>query len=99
MLAERTNLSVQTISKYRNDLEPTATLPNTVALCNGLKLQKYYALDLLRKAKHPIDMFTPMNMALDWLIAEHPDDTLEQWQMKLNEFKIPLTLPGCKKAG
>ena len=95
-LAERTNISVQTISKYRNDIEPTASFPNVVALCNGLKLQKYYALDLLRKAKHPLDVFTPMNMAVDWLIGEHPDDTLEQWQMKLIEFKVPLTLPGCK---
>lgn len=88
MLAERTNISVQTISKYRNDIEPTASFPNAVALCNGLKLHKYYALDLLRKAKHPLDAFTQMNMAVDWLIGEHPDDTLEQWQMKLMNLRF-----------
>lgn len=95
-LAARTNISTVSISGYKNSVEPTIDFARAVALCNGLKLHRIYALDMMRKAKHSLETFTPVNMMVDWLFTHHPDDTLEQWQIKLNESHTSLTLPGCK---
>lgn len=94
-LSARTNISTVTISGYRNTLSPKITLERAVALCNGLKLEKHYSHDLMKKAG--FDLSTPniTYFMIGWVIDEHPDDTLQQWQDKFNDAKVNVKLPGC----
>ena len=70
-------------------------MERAVALCNGLKLEKHYSHDLLKKAG--FDLSTPniTYYMIGWVIDEHPDDTLQQWQDKLTEANVKIKLPGC----
>ena len=95
-LASRCNLSPQTISTYRNELNPSVKFENAVALCNGLKLNKLYAFDFMKKAGHDLGVIAPRNMVAKYIIEEHPDDTLQQWQDKFVEFGTDVKLPKCK---
>lgn len=94
-LSARTNISTVTISGYRNTLSPKITLERAVALCNGLKLEKHYSHDLMKKAG--FDLSTPniIYYMIGWVIDEHPDDTLQQWQDKFNDAHVNVKLPGC----
>ena len=94
-LSFRTNISTVSISEYRNTLSPKISLERAVALCNGLKLEKHYSHDLLKKAG--FDLSTPniTYYMIGWVIDEHPDDTLQQWQDKLTEANVKIKLPGC----
>ncbi|MBD5481431.1 MAG: hypothetical protein HDR15_02680 [Lachnospiraceae bacterium] len=94
-LAERSNLSTVSISTYRNATNPKVEMGTALALCNGLKLQRYYGRDFMRKAGYDLDNPSPQNFIAEWLIVEHPDDTLQQWQEKINKAKIPIKIPGC----
>ena len=94
-LSARTNISTVSISEYRNTLSPKISLERAVALCNGLKLEKHYSHDLLKKAG--FDLSTPniTYFMIGWVIDEHPDDTLQQWQDKLSDAHVNVKLPGC----
>ena len=94
-LSARTNISTVTISGYRNNLTPNISLESAVALCNGLKLEKHYSHDLMKKAG--FDLSTPniLYFMIGWVIDEHPDDTLQQWQDKFTDAKLKIKLPGC----
>lgn len=82
-LSARTNISTVSISDYRNTLSPKITLERATALCNGLKLEKHYAHDLMKKAGYDLSTPNITYYMVGWVIDEHPDDTLQQWQDKL----------------
>ena len=94
-LSARTNISTVSISEYRNTLSPKITLERAVALCNGLKLEKHYSHDLLKKAGYDLSTPNITYYMIGWVIDEHPDDTLQQWQDKLNDAHVNVKLPGC----
>ncbi|MEE1249129.1 MAG: helix-turn-helix transcriptional regulator [Lachnospiraceae bacterium] len=94
-LAARTNISTVSISDYRNTMSPKITLERATALCNGLKLEKHYAHDLMRKAGYDLSTPNIIYFMVGWVIDEHPDDTLQQWQDKFNDAHINVKLPGC----
>lgn len=94
-LSGRTGISTVSISEYRNSLSPKIGIEKALALCNGLKLEKHYSRDLMKKAGY--DLSTPNfhYFIVGWILDEHPDDTPEQWQQKLDEANIKITLPKC----
>jgi len=94
-LSARTNISTVSISEYRNTLTPKISIERAVALCNGLKLEKHYSHDLMKKAGYDLSTPSMLNFMIGWVIDEHPDDTLQQWQDKLTEANIKIKLPGC----
>ncbi len=94
-LADRTNISTVSISEYRNTITPKISIERAVALCNGLKLEKHYSHDLMKKAGYDLSTPSMLNFMIGWIIDEHPDDTLQQWQDKLTEANIKIKLPGC----
>ena len=95
-MGEKANLSSQTISQYRNDELPNMTLGSAAALCNGLKLERHYAHDLMKKARY--DLLSPgLDIyMISWLIDEHIGDNLQEWQDKLVEANIKVQIPGCE---
>ena len=94
-LSARTNISTVSISEYRNTLSPKISLERAVALCNGLKLEKHYSHDLMKKAGFDLSIPNITYYMIGWVIDEHPDDTLQQWQDKFNDAKVNVKLPGC----
>lgn len=94
-LSARTNISTVSISDYRNTLSPKITLERATALCNGLKLEKHYAHDLMKKAGYDLSTPNITYYMVGWVIDEHPDDTLQQWQDKFNDAHVNVKLPGC----
>lgn len=94
-LSGRTNISTVSISNYRNTLSPKITLESAAALCNGLKLERHYSHDLMKKAGYDLSTPNITNYMISWVIDEHSDDTLQQWQDKLNDAKVKINLPGC----
>lgn len=97
-LAERTYISPVSISKYINHPEENITLGYALALCNGLKLHEFYAMDFMKKAGH--DMLeraaNPIYIYAWFLISNHPDDTVDQWMEKIKESKINIKMPTIK---
>lgn len=96
-LAYRSNISAVSISGYRNNPSPQIKLESAMALCNALKLNKYYSHDMLKKAGYDLGTANIQYFMVSWLIDEHPDDTLQQWQDKLDDANVKLKLPGCKQ--
>lgn len=94
-LSARTNISTVSISEYRNTLTPKISLERAVALCNGLKLEKHYSHDLMKKAGYDLSTPNITYYMIGWVIDEHPDDTLQQWQDKFNDANVKVKLPGC----
>lgn len=94
-LSARTNISPVSISEYRNTLTPKISLERAVALCNGLKLEKHYSHDLMKKAGYDLSTPNITYYMIGWVIDEHPDDTLQQWQEKFNDANVKVKLPGC----
>lgn len=94
-LSARTNISPVSISEYRNTLTPKISLERAVALCNGLKLEKHYSHDLIKRAGYDLSTPNITYYMIGWVIDEHPDDTLQQWQEKFNDANVKVKLPGC----
>lgn len=94
-LSARTNISTVSISEYRNTLSPKISLERATALCNGLKLEKHYSHDLMKKAGYDLSTPNITYYMIGWVIDEHPDDTLQQWQDKFNDAHVNVKLPGC----
>ena len=94
-LSARTNISTVTISGYRNNPTPNISIESAIALCNGLKLERHYSHDLMKKAGYDLSIPNIMYFTIGWVIDEHSDDTLQQWQDKLTEAKVNIKLPGC----
>ena len=95
ILAERSGLSARTISDYRNNESLIKELPTVMALCIGLNLHHFYAEDLVEKAGHQWKK-TPEHMLYRWLLASHSDETLRQWNKRLEDAGISQRLPSNK---
>ena len=90
-LSGRSNLSTQTISELRNKTDKTVSIQTLLKLFIGLNLNKEYCYDLMKK----IGMDFPKTMEgrfFKWLVDEHTDETIERWQMYLNQAKLKVTL-------
>lgn len=90
-LSGRSNLSTQTISELRNKTDKSVSIQTLLKLFIGLNLNKEYCYDLMKK----IGMEFPKTMEgrfFKWLVDEHTDETIERWQMYLNQAKLKVSL-------
>ena len=90
-LAERSNMSVTTIKKYRNGKVSDPSIDNLMAIFIGLNLSEKYCDDLLTKAGRQLND-TDLHRIYRILIHGHTDGTIEQWNMVLESAgfeKIP----------
>lgn len=90
-LSGRSYISTVSISGYRNDKKPS--IDQAMALCNGLKLAPPYAKDLMKKAGYDLSNVSRKNLIITFLLDYHMDDTIEQWQEKINTAELNLSLP------
>lgn len=87
-LAERSGLSDTTIKKYRSGKTSNPPIENVMAICIGLNLKKSYANDMLSKCSYSLNN-SSRDLAYRFLLENHTDGTLEQWNMILDAFKQP----------
>lgn len=91
-LSWRSGLSTPTISKYLNDNDCTKKIENVLAVGKALQLNPVYMQDLLVKSNVGIPN-THTRIMLNYLIWNHSDDTIEEWQEKLDQANVNLKLP------
>lgn len=91
-LSDRCHLSVQTLSKYINDNSIDRKYANVVAVCKALCLHPVFFEDLLTKAGFD-GKWSQATFFIKQLIWGHPDDSVEEWQRKINDAHINLQLP------
>lgn len=86
-LNKRTQLSEQFISNLRNNKVHNITLQTLMKLFVGLNLAPDYCFDLMEKAKVG---FPPSNEGkfFRWLVMEHTNNTVMQWQRYLDAAGI-----------
>ena len=91
-LSHRSHISTQTISKYINNGSAEKKYQNVVAICKALCMNPVFMEDLIAKAgfdkKHDAVAFF-----VKFLIWNHPDDSVDEWQQKINDAHVPLQLP------
>ena len=88
-------LSTTTISKYLNDNDCAKKLENVIAIGKALRLSPAYMQDLIMKSN--VGIFnTHTGIMLNILIWNHSDDTIEEWQEKLDQAHVNLKLPHPK---
>lgn len=86
-LSERTQLSEQFISNLRNNKVDNITLQTLMKLFVGLNLAEKFCSDLMRKA----GICFPPGAKGDfyrWLVMSHTDETVMQWQRRLDAAGI-----------
>lgn len=49
----------------------------------------------MKKAGYDLSTPNITYYMIGWVIDEHPDDTLQQWQDKFNDANVKVKLPGC----
>ena len=91
-LSWKSGLSTPTISKYLNDNDCTKKLENVLAVGKALRLSPAYMQDLLMKSNVGISN-THTRIMLNYLIWNHSDDSIEEWQAKLDQANVNLKLP------
>lgn len=84
----RCGVSTVTISGYRNGVDPSGEKGTVLALCKALYLREYEAIHLLSLAGFNIETMAVSNIFVRHLIANHMDDTWEQWVEKLLMAKV-----------
>lgn len=94
-LSYQCHLSTQTISKYINQSNAEKKYENVVALCKGLFIHPVFMEDLIAKAGFDRKSDT-VAFTVKFLIWNHPDDSVEEWQKKLDDAHVPLKLPKKK---
>ncbi|MDE6748099.1 MAG: hypothetical protein K2K21_03415 [Lachnospiraceae bacterium] len=92
-LAFRCHLSVQTISKYLNHNGEKKKYENVLAVGKALCLHPIYMEDLIKKAGFSTDKSDRASIIVKFLIWHHPDDTIEEWQEKLDDAHVSIKLP------
>ncbi len=90
-LSERSKISTQTISELRNKTDKPVKIETLLKLFIGLNLNKEYCYDLMGKAGIAFPK-TMTGRFYKWLVDEHTDETIERWQLYLNQAGINLTL-------
>lgn len=93
VLSERSNISEQTISELRNKTDKPVKIETLLKLFIGLNLNKEYCYDLMDKAGITFPK-TMTGRFYKWLVDEHTDETIQRWQLYINQAGINLTL--CK---
>ena len=94
-LSYDSGISTTTISKYLNDNDCAKKLENVIAIGKALRLSPAYMQDLIIKSN--VGIFnTHTGIMLNVLIWNHSDDTLEEWQEKLDQANVNLKLPRPK---
>lgn len=91
-LSYRSNISTQTISKYINQSNAEKKYANVVAICKALGMNPFFMEDLLAKAGFD-KKYDPVAFFVKFLIWNHPDDSVEEWQKKIDDAKVNLKLP------
>lgn len=95
-LSERSHLSAQTISKYINQGSAEKKYVNVVAICKALCMNPVFVDDLIAKAgydkKYDMEAYF-----VKFLIWNHPDDTVDEWQKKIDDAHVKLQLPKEKE--
>lgn len=91
-LSFRSHVSTQTISKYINDSSAEKKYPNVVAVVKALYIHPILMEDLLDKAGYKNKMGQGP-FFVKYLIWQHPDDTVDEWQHKIDDAHVELQLP------
>ena len=91
VLSERSNISEQTISELRNKTDKPVKIETLLKLFIGLNLNKEYCYDLMSKAGITFPK-TMTGRFYKWLVDEHTDETIQRWQLYINQAGINLTL-------
>lgn len=86
-LNKRTQLSEQFISNLRNNKVHNITLQTLMKLFVGLNLAPDFCLDLMEKAGVSFPK-TKEGRFFRWLVMEHTNETVMQWQKYLDEADI-----------
>lgn len=94
-LSWESGISTTTLSKYLNDNDCTKKLENVLAVGKALRLSPPYMQDLLVKSNVGISN-THTAIMLNILIWNHSDDSIEEWQEKLDAANVNLKLPRPK---
>ena len=91
-LSYRCHLSSQTLSKYINDNGADKKYANVVAVAKALYLHPVFMEDLIEKAGYKGKM-NQSTFFIKQLMWGHPDDSVEEWQQKINDAHVDLQLP------
>ncbi len=94
-LSDRSHISIQTISKYINQGSAEKKYANVVAIGKALYMNPVFMEDLLAKAGYD-KKYDQIAFFIRFLIWNHPDDSVEEWQKKINDAHVNLQLPGQK---
>lgn len=92
-LSEKSHISKQTISKYINQGNAKKKYQNVVAIGKALELDPILMENLLEKAGYGRE-YDEVSIFIKFLIWHHPNDSLEDWQKKIDDAEIDLKLPG-----
>lgn len=91
-LSFQSHVSTQTISKYINDSSAEKKYSNVVAVVKALYIHPIFMEDLLEKAGYKNKMGQGP-FFVKYLIWQHPDDTVDEWQHKIDDAHVELQLP------
>lgn len=94
-LSDRSHISTQTISKYINNGSAEKKYANVVAIVKALCMHPIFMEDLLAKAGFE-KKYDPVTFFVKFLIWNHPDDSVDEWQHKINDARVNLQLPTSK---
>lgn len=82
-----TNISEKTIRNYRNNNNANPGIRSVMALCIGLNLHPTFAFDLIKKAGYDItSRNTEENITYCYLIYNHHMESIDKWNMVLENF-------------
>ena len=91
-LSYRCHISPQTLSKYINDNGADKKYANVVAVAKALYMNPIFMEDLIEKAGYKGKM-NQATFFVRHLMWNHPDDTVEEWQKKIDDAHVDLKLP------
>ena len=94
-LSDRSHISEQTISKYINNGSAEKKYANAVAIAKALCMNPVFMEDLLAKAGFE-KKYDPVAFFVKFLIWNHPDDSVDEWQKKIKDANVNLQLPARK---
>ena len=97
-LSYRSNISTVTLSKYLNHNDAEKKIENVLAVGKALCLNPIFMEDLLRKAGL-LSFFEKNDRAaiiVRYLIWNHPDESIDEWQKTLDEAHVNIQLPKKK---
>ena len=80
------------MSKYINDNGADKKYANVVAVAKALYMNPIFIEDLIEKAGYKGKM-NQATFFVRHLMWNHPDDTVEEWQKKIDDAHVDLKLP------